>query len=136
MARRCPIYGSTVLYLDCLECEEKMCRGGKEMQKEYFDKVNTLMQKRGYTCGVIKNPHCDDESRCYSQEPRLDGKENKVIVEVGSNKRFKFFYTNLRMCAKLQTDWMSPLTSREHFDRMLDKFLRSVRALREEWGDW
>lgn len=27
MARRCPIYGSTVLYLDCLECEEKICRG-------------------------------------------------------------------------------------------------------------
>lgn len=27
MAKRCPIYGSTVLYLDCLECEEKICRG-------------------------------------------------------------------------------------------------------------
>jgi hypothetical protein len=26
MSRRCPIYGSTVLYLDCLECDEKPCR--------------------------------------------------------------------------------------------------------------
>lgn len=26
MSRKCPIYGSTVLYLDCLECEEKRCR--------------------------------------------------------------------------------------------------------------
>ena len=33
MSRRCPIYGSTVLYLDCLECEEKICKRS--------DKVNT-----------------------------------------------------------------------------------------------
>lgn len=26
MSKRCPIYGSTVLYLDCLECEEKRCK--------------------------------------------------------------------------------------------------------------
>ena len=29
MAKRCPVYGNIVLYLDCLECEDKRCRHGK-----------------------------------------------------------------------------------------------------------
>ena len=36
MTRKCPIYGSTVLYLDCLECEEKLCRGGNDGKGRRF----------------------------------------------------------------------------------------------------
>lgn len=112
------------------------------MNEEYFYKVDKLMCKRGYTLMCICNPHTEHESRSYSQMPRyspqmsrLDNGEDKVIIEVASDKRFQFFYTNLPMCAILQTSWFSPINNKEHFDKMLAKFLRSVNALRKEWGD-
>lgn len=33
MAKICPITSSPVLYLDCLECEEKICKKGKKSMK-------------------------------------------------------------------------------------------------------
>lgn len=38
MAKRCPIYGSTVLYLDCLECEEKRCKQNGRVTSEVRNK--------------------------------------------------------------------------------------------------
>jgi len=34
MAKICPITNKSVLYLDCLECEEKICRKTKNIKKE------------------------------------------------------------------------------------------------------
>lgn len=33
MSKHCPFYGIKVLYLDCLECEEKYCKKEKQMDK-------------------------------------------------------------------------------------------------------
>lgn len=33
MAKICPITSSPVLYLDCLECEEKICKKGKKINE-------------------------------------------------------------------------------------------------------
>lgn len=30
MARVCPLTGAKVVYLDCLECDDKVCRGGQK----------------------------------------------------------------------------------------------------------
>lgn len=135
MGRRCPL-GGYVLYLDCLECDDKVCKRSSNVNKDYFDKVNEVMCKRGYSLSCIKNPNSESEVRCYSQEPKLDGSENKVIVEVGLGKQFKLCYTNIQMLAKLETNWLSPISSKEYFDKMVSKFLRSVNVLRKEWNDW
>lgn len=51
VSKRCPIYGSTVLYLDCLECEQKICRGEKNgkaygagSKRSYNDDVSTSIR--------------------------------------------------------------------------------------------
>ena len=72
--------------------------------RDYFDGIDKLMESKGYTLGVIKGIHTDQEERVYSQNPRLDGNYSRVMIEVRKNKEFKFFYTNLPMLAKLQTD--------------------------------
>lgn len=39
MAKYCPLYKCKVLYLDCLECEEKICRGEKKMQEKKYKTI-------------------------------------------------------------------------------------------------
>ena len=39
MAKLCPITSSSVLYLDCLECEEKVCKK-INLEEEKQDKEN------------------------------------------------------------------------------------------------
>lgn len=141
MAKKCPL-GGYVLYLDCLECEEKVCKGGaslnltKEQKRQmYRDKIDTIMHNRGYELCMIKNPRTEEEVRCYGCNLTYD-RNDKVLIEVRKRKEFHFMYSNLPMCAFLQTDWMSPIDNEDHFTKMLKKFRRSVWVLREEWGDW
>ena len=51
MAKKCPL-GGYVLYLDCLECEEKVCKGGKTVSKDistmYTKQKNKKAGRRGY----------------------------------------------------------------------------------------
>lgn len=140
MAKKCPL-GGYVLYLDCLECERKVCKGGaslnltKDQKRQmYRDKIDTMMYNRGYELGMIKNPRTEEEVRCYSCNPTY-GRNDKVLIEVRKRKEFRFIYLNLQMCASLQTNWMSPIDNEEHFTKMLKKFRRSEWALRKEWGD-
>ena len=140
MGRQCPL-GGYMLYLDCLECEEKVCKGGvnlnlttEQKRQMYRDKIDTIMHNRGYELGMVKNPRTEEEVRCYSCNPTYD-RNDKVLIEVRKRKEFRFTYSNLPMCALLQTNWMSPIDNEEHFARMLKKFRRSVWVLREEWGD-
>lgn len=39
MSKYCPVYNCNVLYLDCLECEEKVCRGEKKMQGKKYKTI-------------------------------------------------------------------------------------------------
>ena len=43
MSKKCPIYGATIVYLDCLECEEKLCKkkAGDNMQ-DVKNKENSI----------------------------------------------------------------------------------------------
>ena len=38
MAKRCPLTGDVVLYLECVECEEKECRTMEETAQKKEDK--------------------------------------------------------------------------------------------------
>lgn len=53
MGRRCPL-GGYVLYLDCLECDEKACKGGgslgNDIKTPYTKEKNRVAGRRGY-CG-------------------------------------------------------------------------------------
>lgn len=102
----------------------------------YFETVDNLMKERGYTLCNRNNPHTPNESRTYAEEPSPHHSTNRISIEVRKENEFKFFYTNLRMCASLVTNWMSPITDDKQFYRMLNKFLRSVNALRTEWNDF
>ncbi|MSS36564.1 hypothetical protein [Clostridium porci] len=44
MARKCPITGSPVLYLDCLECEEKLCK--TETKEERTDSNRSMVDHK------------------------------------------------------------------------------------------
>lgn len=34
MSKKCPLYGDTIVYLDCLECEEKLCKKERQNKME------------------------------------------------------------------------------------------------------
>lgn len=108
----------------------------EQLMKEYFNGIDKLMSQKGYTLGVISGQRTNHETRQYSQNPRLDGTHSRVIIEVRKDKEFRFYYSCLPMCAQLSTGWMSPITSSKHFDKMMDKFNKSVTALRKEWNDF
>lgn len=151
MSKICPINNSIVLYLDCLECDDKICRqpnkvpqnvtgnlrkDNKMKQKEYFDKIDKIMQSKGFICTMKSNPNTKNEVRHYIQPMKEDGSNFKFMVLVRAKREFKFHYSNLAMCAKLQTDWMGPISDNVHFTRMFVKFDKSVKALVETWGDY
>lgn len=39
MSKMCPVYGCIVLYLDCLECEEKRCRKMENVMNKKYKKI-------------------------------------------------------------------------------------------------
>ena len=133
MGRQCPL-GGYALYLDCLECEERVCKkmNNALKQKEYFEKIDKLMREKGFTCIIKCNYETDDEVRQYIS---LDSTQ-RVNVLVRRKKEFKFYYTNLAMCSKLETEWMSPVSDDVHFNKMFAKFEKSIKALMLVWGDY
>lgn len=34
MSKKCPLYGDIIVYLDCLECEEKLCKKERQNKME------------------------------------------------------------------------------------------------------
>ena len=104
--------------------------------KEYWEQIDKMLSSIGYQNIVTTNPNSNNCSRIYIQEPKLDGSENKIMVEVRLDWEFKFKYTNMQMCAKLETDYMSPIYKKMHFNKMLEKFKKSVDSLRDTWEDY
>lgn len=104
--------------------------------KEYWEQIDKMLNSIGYQNIVTTNTNSNNCSRIYIQEPRLDGSENKIMVEVRLDWEFKFKYTNMQMCAKLETDYMSPMYKKTHFNKMLEKFKKSVDSLRDTWEDY
>ncbi len=45
MAKICPQTGEKVLYLDCLDCDEKTCKEGRAQNEEVYDKLHRLKDK-------------------------------------------------------------------------------------------
>ena len=45
MSRICPQTGEAVLYMDCLECDEKICKGGTNMIFPNRETVKRLQEK-------------------------------------------------------------------------------------------
>lgn len=46
MAKICPITGDPVLYLDCLECEEKLCKKRRKQMKKMNIPFSTVIRER------------------------------------------------------------------------------------------
>ncbi len=46
MAKICPVTGSSVLYLDCLECEEKLCKKRRKQMKKMNILFSTAIKVR------------------------------------------------------------------------------------------
>lgn len=42
MSRHCPKYGCIVIYADCLECEDKICKSNVKMKKPKYEIGQTL----------------------------------------------------------------------------------------------
>ena len=140
MSRHCPKYGCIVIYADCLECEDKICKRNVKMDvskkvKIYFEKIDTLMSWRGYELKCIKNEGTEDEERTYRISP-LDYKYDKISVIIRKGKKFCLFYCNTLMKTFLQTEWLSPINDEDFFTEMLSKFKIQVDVLRMEYEDW
>lgn len=136
MGRQCPL-GGYALYLDCLECEERVCKKMNKAlkQKEYFEKIDKLMHEKGFVCYLKQNYETDNEVRCYTHTVSSQ-RTVKISIWIRKKKEFKFTYSNLAMCSKLETEWMSPIDNEVHFDRMYEKFEKSTKALMFAWGDY
>lgn len=139
MGRMCPL-GGYALYLDCLECDDKVCKKGSakvdktNKQSEYFKKVDSLMRKRGYMCCMIKGANTEYEEHCYqSIHASEKGAKNHIAINVRKRREFNLFYSNIKMCAQLITPWCGSINNDKHFECVMNKFIRSVEVLMEEW---
>lgn len=84
MSKICP-RGGTVLYMDCKECDDKICRLSKK--ERYFRHIDALMYKRGFVRAMTCKEYClyktSSDSVWY----------NFISVKVLSKKRYKFITT-------------------------------------------
>ncbi len=65
MAKKCSKTGDTVLYLDCLECEEKVCEGGRVMTNS---KIVFEVTVEGFDNKDREQLRCVKEAILESQE--------------------------------------------------------------------
>lgn len=79
MAKRyCPLYGDVVLYLDCLECEEKVCK--KEVSRN--GSGNSRLQRSSQRDNRTK----DAKNRKANKKKEVDrkqmAKKNKIVIGI------------------------------------------------------
>ena len=83
MAKRyCPLYGYTALYLDCLECEEKLCK--KEVSKTQMAKKNKIVigidqsyQDTGIA--IAMNGQIKAISDCFTKNLKSNTEKRKTL---------------------------------------------------------
>lgn len=84
MSKVCP-KGGTMLYTDCKECDDKICKLSKK--ERYFRHIDMIMFKRGYE--RVKT--CKDY--CIYKTISKNVWYNSIYVKVCSKKRYKFITT-------------------------------------------
>lgn len=134
MGRQCPL-GGYVLYLDCLECEQKICRRDNKMngvsrREQYWKAIDAIMEKRGYRLGMITNKGKPEEVRSYTKKELI---LPAYIVEIRKGKEFKLWYAHMSMFGRLETPWCSSLDDDDRFEKLVNLFLRAVNALEREY---
>ena len=94
MSKHCPVYNCIVLYLDCLECEEKLCKHitsrGMKLHPGDIISVKTVFENEGkfMYIGSAKNGkrilyRLNDEEFIFVDS---DFVKLKRIIKIGSDK--------------------------------------------------
>lgn len=79
MAKHCPVYGVTVLYLDCLDCDSKECKNGRARIESKSNGYATSKEKAGYDNQVGKEKVVEIQTE-LNKEVRMA--KNKIVIGI------------------------------------------------------
>ena len=72
MSRKCPLYGDIVVYLDCLECEEKLCKKRrKQMEKNRENAIEWLTGRDTITLSLTQQRYITKVRKLKKKFPKL-----------------------------------------------------------------
>ena len=72
MSRKCPLYGDIVVYLDCLECEEKLCKKRrKQMEKNKENTIEWLTSQDTITLSLTQQRYITKVRKLKKKFPKL-----------------------------------------------------------------
>ena len=106
-------------------------------KKEYWNKVDKTMKKRRFELVMSKDPQTKNETRTYHM--LFEYKKNDyygILVEININEKFRFSYTNSQMFSILESYWNAEIFDDKCFNKWLQKFYDSVKALKDRWNDY
>ena len=84
MSRKCPLYGDIVVYLDCLECEEKLCKKRrKQMEKNKENAIEWLTGQDTITLSLTQQRYITKVRKLKKKFPKL--------VKIRTNKDGSIF---------------------------------------------
>ena len=94
------------------------------MERMTNEQVDQLMSKRGFTLSHYRG----SGMRCYMYA-NLD-KTPMIFVDILPERReFKFTYIPKKSLCRLETNWCSPLTDKDHFRRVLKDIRKKATIL-------
>ena len=129
MAKKCPL-GGYVLYLDCLECEEKVCKGGKKVADV---KENVIEWINGQdTIAVTLH-----QGRYITKVERLAKKFPKQVKILKHNRDGSIFAKLPLKALKLSLTNKAEM-SEEQRQKVRERFAKAKKKEREDegWEDW
>lgn len=88
MSKHCPLYGCTVLYIDCLECDNKVCKKEKQKNKIVIG-IDQSYKDTGIT--VSLNNKVMNVSECFTEYAVNNSVKRGMLKETLTNI-FKFCY--------------------------------------------
>ena len=84
MSKKCPLYGDIVVYLDCLECEEKLCKKRrKQMEKNKENAIEWLTGQDTITLSLTQQRYITKVRKLKKKFPKL--------VKIRTNKDGSIF---------------------------------------------
>lgn len=73
MSKKCPLYGDIIVYLDCLECEEKLCKKERQnkMEKNKENAIEWLTGQDTITLSLTQQRYITKVRKLKKKFPEL-----------------------------------------------------------------
>lgn len=97
MSKECPTTGEVVLYLECLECDDKICRdknprmSDTEVEEHMMDVLQTECDKYGYKCeDIFGTIYISSKFEHWSFKPYREGNYIKLMHQNPYGKKIEW----------------------------------------------